>query len=68
MAYSPHEIHRCSQEMQVIEGYLPPKTPAIAHSPMRGKTLWLHGLGGMSKTQLAVVFARKHGEEFSAVL
>ena len=33
----------------------------------RQKTLVLHGLGGIGKTQLAVEFARQHYLKFSAV-
>ena len=34
---------------------------------MRRKVLVLHGLGGIGKTQLALEFARKHREAFSAI-
>jgi hypothetical protein len=54
--------------MQVIEDYYLPEERAITHSLTRRKTFLLHGLGGMGKTQLAVAFARKHHDKFSAVL
>ena len=40
--------------------------PAPDHS-MRRKVFVLHGLGGIGKTQLALEFARKHQEVFSAI-
>lgn len=64
---TPRFVER-AQEMQVIEDYFLPEKSTITHSLTRRKTFLLHGLGGMGKTQLAVAFARKHHDKFSAVL
>jgi hypothetical protein len=45
-------------------------TTSSASSPTarrRRKVVVVHGLGGISKTQLAVEFAQKHHHQFSAV-
>jgi hypothetical protein len=34
----------------------------------RRKVIFLHGLGGIGKTQMAIHFAKKHRDEYSAVL
>jgi hypothetical protein len=49
-------------EMAELERVLLPKRQSC-----RQKTLVLHGLGGIGKTQLAVEFARQHYRKFSAV-
>jgi hypothetical protein len=54
--------------MQAIEEYFFAEKQAVPYSPTRRKTFLLHGLGGMGKTQLAVAFARRHQQRFSAVL
>ncbi|KAH7377114.1 P-loop containing nucleoside triphosphate hydrolase protein [Plectosphaerella cucumerina] len=40
---------------------------ALVITPRQKKTIVLHGLGGVGKTQLAVDFARRHQATFSAV-
>jgi hypothetical protein len=55
-------------EMQAMEEYFLSRNQDIVHSETAQKTFLLHGLGGMGKTQLAVAFARKHHDKFSAVL
>jgi hypothetical protein len=57
-----------AQEMRAIEDHFLPEKQAVTHSSTKRKTFLLHGLGGMGKTQLAVAFARKHHDKFSAVL
>jgi hypothetical protein len=54
--------------MQAIEKYFFAEKQAVPYSPTRRKTFLLHGLGGMGKTQLAVAFARRHQQRFSAIL
>ena len=49
--------------MTEIEQYLLPIS-----APNRRKTHILHGLGGIGKTQLALAYARKHQETYSAIL
>jgi hypothetical protein len=53
--------------MMIMQDYFFPRDPRAMNLPMRQKTFLLHGLGGMGKTQLAVAFARKHHDRFSAV-
>jgi hypothetical protein len=53
--------------MQAIEKYFFAEKQAVPYSPTRRKTFLLHGLGGMGKTQLAVAFARRHQQRFSAI-
>jgi hypothetical protein len=57
-----------AQEMRAIEDHFLPEKQAVTHSSTKRKTFLLHGLGGMGKTQLAVAFARKYHDKFSAVL
>jgi tetraacyldisaccharide-1-P 4'-kinase len=59
-------------EMVAIEQLLLEASPTTlsAASPTtrrRRKLVVVHGLGGIGKTQLAVEFARKHPQRFSAV-
>lgn len=49
--------------MTEIEQYLLPMS-----APNRRKIHILHGLGGIGKTQLALAYARKHQETYSAIL
>lgn len=51
-------------EMETLEQVLLPKRAPSG----RQKIHVLHGLGGMGKTQLVVEFARRHHQQFSAVL
>ncbi|KAK4991376.1 hypothetical protein LTR66_006561 [Elasticomyces elasticus] len=50
-------------ELQRLEDYFHPKTPG--HT--RRKVFVTYGLGGIGKTQLAIEFARKHHDRYSAV-
>ncbi|KAK4985799.1 hypothetical protein LTR50_005705 [Elasticomyces elasticus] len=50
-------------ELQRLEDYFLPKTPG----PTRRKVFVAHGLGRIGKTQLAIEFARKHHDRYSAV-
>jgi adenylylsulfate kinase-like enzyme len=54
--------------MQAIEKYFFAEKQAFLYSLTRRKTFLLHGLGGMGTTQLAVAFARRHQQRFSAIL
>jgi adenylylsulfate kinase-like enzyme len=56
------------REMQAIERHFLAEKQAVPYSPTRRKTFLLHGLGGMGKTQLAIAFARRHQQRFSAIL
>lgn len=56
------------KEMQVVEKYFLSEKQAASYGPTIRKTFLLHGLGGIGKTQLAIAFARKHHEQFSAIL
>lgn len=49
--------------MRKLEVYL----HSQALSPPRRKVFVLYGLGGIGKTQLAIAYARKHRERYSAV-
>lgn len=49
-------------EMTELERVLLPQKPNG-----RRKILFLHGLGGIGKTQLAIEFARRHAADFSSV-
>ncbi|KAH7111330.1 hypothetical protein B0J11DRAFT_619915 [Dendryphion nanum] len=51
------------QDTQALERELLPQRQAS-----RRRTMVIHGLGGMGKTQLAADFARRHQDSFSAVL
>lgn len=48
--------------METLEHALLPRSQNT-----RQKTVVLHGLGGMGKTQLAVEFARRHHQQFTSV-
>jgi hypothetical protein len=55
-------------EMRAIEQLLLEASLSATPAAMRRrKVVVVHGLGGISKTQLAVEFARKHHHRFSAV-
>lgn len=74
MLFSLEGLHSVSEfiererEMQAIEKHFLVEKQAVPYGPTRRKTFLLHGLGGMGKTQLAVAFARRHQNRFSAIL
>jgi len=39
----------------------------LSTGPERRKVVVIHGLGGVGKTQLAIEFARKHKENYTAI-
>lgn len=51
------------QDMEALERALLPQKQTEGR-----RTLVMHGLGGMGKTQLAVTFVRRHQKKFSSVL
>lgn len=55
------------KEMQRLEELLLDDPHATGHRSRRRNIVVAHGLGGIGKTQLAVEFARKHRNHFSAV-
>ncbi|KAK5690099.1 hypothetical protein LTR17_026065 [Elasticomyces elasticus] len=69
-----HFVQR-DEEMKQLEAFFlptsqptPQPTSEPTNQPAGRKVFVVHGLGGMGKTQLCVAFARKHKDDFSAIL
>ncbi|KAK5729529.1 hypothetical protein LTR17_011832 [Elasticomyces elasticus] len=64
-----HFVQRDDEMKQLEAFFVPTPQPTSELSQPDGrKILVVHGLGGMGKTQLCVAFARKHKDDFSAIL
>lgn len=64
-------IERPAEMLVIEEQLLPGQQMGVLDKEnisIRQKTFFLHGLGGMGKTQLAVEFSRRHHSRYSAVL